>query len=126
MSNWPKVLVVDNDKNILSVFRDFLDKEHCNLIPATCITEAIMNLEQSRIDLLIVDVNFKDQLSRALFKRVKELQKNLPIIIITSYTDLIEEKDARKYGADYFFPKPLELNKLRGAVRKCLQLENSF
>ncbi len=120
------MLVVDNDRNILFVFRNFLDKEHCNLIPASCIREAITNLEQNRIDLLIVDVNFKDQSSKALFKRAKELQENLPIIIITSYTDIIEEKDARKYGADYFFPKPLELNKLRDAVRKCLQLENSF
>ncbi len=126
MSTLPKVLVVDDDKNILTVFRDFLDKEHCSLIPASCIKEAMINLERYQIDLLIADVNFKNQSSMALFKRVKESKKKLPIIIITSFTDIIEEKDARRYGADYFFSKPLELNELRYAVRKCLRLRNSF
>jgi DNA-binding response OmpR family regulator len=111
---------------VLVVFEDFLKKEHCNLIPASSAKEAIINLEHERVDLLIMDVNLKKQSALTLFRRAKELQANLPIIIITSYTDLIEERDAINYGADYFLPKPLDLNRLRGAVRKCLQLENSF
>jgi DNA-binding NtrC family response regulator len=121
----PKVLVVDDDWNILSVFEDFLKKEHCILIPAANSKEAAIYLENERIDLLIMNVDFKKKSELTLFKRAKGLQTNLPVIIMTSYTDIIEEKDAMDYGANYFLPKPLDLNKLRGAVRKCLKLENS-
>lgn len=121
----PKVLVVDDDWNILSVFEDFLKKEHCILIPASNTKEAVIYLENERIDLLIMNVDFKKKSGLALFKRAKGLQTNLPIIMMTSYTDIIEEKDAKDFGADYFLPKPLDLNILRGAVRKCLQFENS-
>ena len=48
----------------------------------------------------------------------------LTIIVITGYPDLINEKDVKAYGADYFFLKPLELDKLREAVRKCLHLND--
>ncbi len=126
MLNQPKVLVVDEDKNILSAFEDFLNKEHCNLITASCIDEAVINLVLQPVDLLIMDVNLKKQLNETLLRYMKELQRNLPIIIITSYSDIISEKDAKDYGADYFFLKPLELNKLRRAVRKCLHLDKVF
>lgn len=125
MTIQPKVLVVDDDWNILSVFEDFLKKEHCILIPAANSKEAVIYLENERIDLLIIDVDFKKKSGLTLFRHAKKLQANMPVIIMTSYTDIIEERDAMDYGADYFLPKPLDLNKLRGAVRKCLQLENS-
>jgi DNA-binding response OmpR family regulator len=123
MLNQPKVMVIDNDENILSVFKGFLNKEHCDLIAASCIEEAIVMLEQQQIDLLIMDINLYKQPNMTLFNLMRELQKNLPIIIISSYTDVIEEKEAIGYGADYFLPKPLELNILRAAVRKCLHIE---
>jgi len=126
MLNQPKVLVVDEDKNILSAFEDFLRKEHCNLIAASCIEEAIIRLEQYQIDLLIMNVNLEKKHNVTQLKFAKELQQNFPVIIITGYTDIIEEKKARDYGFDYFLPKPLDLKKLRTAVRKCLQLDKVF
>jgi len=124
MLSQPKVLVVDEDRNILSAFDNFFKRENCSLIPISCINEAIANLLQQRIDLLIIDVNRKMPSEVKLFRYVKELQKNISIIIITSYSDIINEQDAKEFGADYFFLKPLDLNKLRDAVHKCLNISN--
>jgi DNA-binding NtrC family response regulator len=122
----PKVLVVDDDKNILSAFENFLSKENCSFIPVSCIDEAMVTVLLQPIDLLIMDVTLKKQLTETLLKYIKEIQRDLHIIIITGYSDIINEKDAKDYGADYFFLKPLELNKLRRAVRKCLHLDKIF
>ena len=124
MSHQRKVLVVDDDQNILSAFEDFLRKEHCSMIAASNAEEVSKKIEQEHIDLLITDIKLKYRSGVTLFMHLKGIQPDLPVIVITGYPDLIREGDVKAYGADYFFLKPLELDKLREAVRKCLHLNN--
>ena len=124
MRHHPKVLVVDDDQNILSAFEDFLRKEHCSMIAASNAEEALKKMEQEHVDLLITDIRLRYQSGVTLFMHLREIQPDLPVIVITGYPDLISEEDLKTYGADYFFLKPLELDKLREAVRKCLHLNN--
>ncbi len=116
------VLVVDDDPNILSAFDDFLRREHCDMIAATSAEEAVEKIRGSEIDLLITDIRLRHQSGVTLFMEAKAIRPRLPVIVITGYPDLISEKDLKAFGADYFFLKPLELNKLREAVRRCLRL----
>jgi DNA-binding NtrC family response regulator len=120
MSNQPTVLVVDDDSNILAAFEDFLRREHCLMLAASSAEEALKKLEEQRIDLLVTDVRLKLQSGITLLLQVKGSLPQLPVIVITGYPDLITEKEVKAYGADYFFLKPLELDKLRCAVRTCL------
>ena len=124
MRHQPKVLVVDDDQNILSAFEDFLRRERCTMIAASSAEEALKKVELQHVDLLITDVRLKYQSGVTFFMYVKEIEPKLPVIVITGYPDIISEEDVKAYGADYFFLKPLELDKLREAVRKCLHLNN--
>lgn len=124
MSYLPIVLVVDDDINILAAFEDFLRREHCYMLAASCTEDALTKLKEHRVDLLVTDVRLKLQSGVTFLLDVKGFQPKLPVIVITGYPDLITEQDARAYGADYFFLKPLEIDKLRNAVRKCLNLNN--
>jgi two-component system response regulator HydG len=124
MSYVPNVLVVDDDINILAAFKDFLRREHCYMLSATSAEEAFKKLQEHRVDLLVTDVRLKLQSGVTFLLHVKGNLPKIPVIVITGYPDLISEQDARAYGADYFFLKPLEIDKLRGAVRKCLNLKN--
>ena len=124
MSYLPKVLVVDDDINILAAFEEFLRREHCYMISATTAEEAFKKLQDHRVDLLVTDVRLRIQSGGTFLLHAKGFLPKLPVIVITGYPDLITEQDARSYGADYFFLKPLEIDKLRYAVRKCLNLNN--
>lgn len=124
MRHHPKVLVVDDDQNILSAFQDFLRKERCTMIAASSAEEALKKIEQQHVDLLITDIKLKYQSGVTLFMHLRGTRPDLPVIVITGYPDLISEEDVKTYGADYFFLKPLDLNRLREAVRKCLHLNN--
>lgn len=121
----PKVLVVDDDENILSAFRDFLKKERCTMIPATSAEDAAVKLQEQYVDLLVTDIRLKRQSGITFLMEARRLRRDLPIIVITGYPDLVSENDVRACGADYYFLKPLDLNKLREAVRKCLHLGQS-
>ena len=122
----PRVLVVDDDENILSAFRDFLKTEGCIMLAARNTEEAAKQIEQSKINVLITDIRLKGQSGVTFLMRMKGIQPDLPVIVITGFPDLITEGDLKTCGANYFFLKPLDLNKLREAVRKCLSLTKEY
>ncbi len=124
MTPQPTVMVVDDDENILSAFEDFLKTEHCTMIAATSAEDALKTIEHRHVDLLITDIRLSGQSGVTLFLRAKADYPRLPVIVITGHPDLVNEKEVKEYGAEYFFTKPLELDKLRDAVRSCLVISH--
>ena len=116
----PRVLVLDDDSNILSAFSDFLKKEQCIMIAASSSEEALRKLEERRIDLLITDIRLSAQSGVTFFLNAKALYPSLPTIIMTGYPEFVNEQEILSLGADCFLLKPLDLEKLRKAVRLCL------
>ncbi len=121
MSNQPVTLVVDDDTNIIAAFEQFFKKEQSILATATNIDDALKLLRTRRVDLLITDIKLVGRSGVTLFIEARALSPGLRVIVITGYPGLISESEIRLLGADYFFLKPLDLNKLRSAVRECLQ-----
>jgi DNA-binding NtrC family response regulator len=120
MPHQPRVLVVDDDENIVSAFEDFLRKEHCTMVSASNAQDALSVISHQTVNLVITDVRMKWQSGITLLMKIKQMNAGLPVIVITGYPNLIQEADIRHYGAEYLFVKPLELDQLREAVRACL------
>lgn len=116
-----RALVVDDDANILSAFEDFFRKEHCAMLSASGAEEALQALAGAEVNLVITDIKMPGESGVALCRKLKASRPHLPVIVITGYPNLVPEVDARRAGADYYFLKPLELDQLREAVRKCLR-----
>jgi Response regulator containing CheY-like receiver, AAA-type ATPase, and DNA-binding domains len=121
MMNEKTVLVVDDDPNILSAFGDFFRKEECRMIASSSTEDALEILKESSVNLIITDIRLKGRSGVTFLLEVKRTWQNLPVIVISGYPDVITETDLQQYGADYFFVKPLDLEKLREAVRQCLR-----
>jgi DNA-binding NtrC family response regulator len=117
-SSRPTVLVVDDDKKILEAFAVFLEMENCNMIASADVDDAMDKAQHNKIDLLITDFYLKTKSSVELYTLIRKIYPNLPIAVITGYPQFIGEEDVKIFGADYFFTKPLELDKLREVVRK--------
>lgn len=120
-----RALVVDDDVNILSAFEDFFRREHCAMLSAANTQEALHVLSETEVNLVITDIRSPAESGLALCRRLKQDRPHLPIIAITGSPHIVAEKDVRSAGADHFFLKPLELDVLRGAVRKCLRMASS-
>jgi DNA-binding NtrC family response regulator len=120
MSLQPRVLVVDDDENIVSAFEGFLRKEHCSMVSASSAEDALAMLSHQTISVVITDIRMKWQSGITLLMKIKQLHPLMPIIIITGYPNLIPEAEVKHYGAEYLFVKPLELDQLREALRDCL------
>jgi DNA-binding NtrC family response regulator len=125
VSHQPVALVVDDDSNIIAAFEQFFKKEQCILATATNIEDALRLFKERRIDLLITDIKLVGRTGVTLFIEARAINPALRVIVITGYPGLISESEIKLLGADYFFLKPLDLNKLRSAVRECLQSKQS-
>jgi DNA-binding NtrC family response regulator len=121
MPSQPRVLVVDDDENIVSAFEDFFRKEHCSMVSASNTEDALSVISQQTVNLVITDIRMKWQSGVTLLMTIKQTQPGLPVIVITGYPNLIAVADLRHYGAEYVFTKPLELDQLRDAVRNCIK-----
>ena len=121
MASLPKVLVVDDDENIISAFEDFFRRERWRMIAASTAQEAMDRLDEADIDLLITDIRLKRQSGVTLFIRMKAEHPGVPVIVITGYPESITVEDLKLLGAETLLQKPLELDKLRKAVRAALQ-----
>jgi DNA-binding NtrC family response regulator len=121
MQHQPRALVVDDDVNILSAFEDFFRKEHCIMLSASGAEGALQAIAGVEVNLAITDIKMPCETGIALCRKLKQSHPHLPVIVITGYPNLVAEEDARRAGADYYFLKPLELDQLREAVRKCLR-----
>lgn len=121
MTHTPKVLVLDDDKNILLAFQDFLKGEGCAMVAVPAPKEALQEIEKGKFDLLITDLRLNMESGVTFIIHAKRLQPTTPIIVITGYPDTVSEAELKLYGADYLFLKPLELKELQHAVRSCLQ-----
>jgi DNA-binding NtrC family response regulator len=120
----PKVLVLDDDTNILAAFEDFFEKERCTMVATSTAEEAMQLIENQHFDLLITDIRLKSNSGVTLLLNAKIIKPTLPAIVITGYPESIDESTLKSIGADFLLLKPLELDKLRHAVRACLQRRN--
>lgn len=122
MMNRPKILVVDSDKNIISAFSNYLRKKNYSMTGVNSVDAGLNMIRQLKFNLMITDIRVNSEFGTGFISKVKETQKNLPIIAITSYPDQINESDLKPYGADYLFIKPLELSELNKAIESSLKL----
>ncbi len=94
------------------------------MIAVKTTAEATHILEVQHIDLLITDIRLQGQSGIMLLMETHWKNPHLPIIVITGFPDVITESDAKSYGASFFFQKPLDLHKLRNAIRQCIKMND--
>jgi len=116
-----KILVLDDDLNILSAFEKFFDQERLTMIATTTPEDAMKALQKQVIDVLITDVRLNWKSGVTFFLNAKAAYPQLPVIVITGYHESISEQELQAMGVDHFLLKPLDLEKLRTAVHDCLR-----
>ena len=116
-----KILIVEDDEKLRSELETFLNK---NGFQATGLkkfdnpTEDILN---EKADLLLLDINLPYTDGKFICKEVRKMS-NIPIIMITSRDNEIDELLSLNYGADQYVTKPFNLQillaKIAGLLRR--------
>ena len=76
-------------------------------------------------DVLITDVRMPGMSGLALLERLRSSQPNLPVIVITAYTDLENAVAAYKGGAFEYLPKPFDIDEAVALVHKAARVDGA-
>ncbi len=115
------VLVVDDNKELAEVIRQYLSKCGFDVKIAKSAKEAMSILEKSkRIDVILLDLMLKDVNGLEFLKSIRSHSKQVVIIIITGIKDLNTVIEAMKAGADDYLVKPFRLGELEEKINEIL------
>lgn len=113
----PTVLVVDDDESLQNLFKVFLKKVGFSRVVVGTVKEALVALGKQRFDLLFLDLKLPDGPADDVYEAAKEIDPNLPIVIITGYPDSAMLDRILTRGPVTVLKKPLKIEQLKQTVR---------
>jgi len=117
MLNKKRILIVDDEADILSVLRILLTKNKFEVLEASSANAALDLLENESVDLVISDIVMPGMNGREFIKEVRQWDMELPVIFISG-KDNISKKDLGNTSA--FIEKPFSKDTLLKTIHKVL------
>ena len=116
------ILFVDDELPILNMTGQILERLGYKVEKKLNPVEAL-NLFQSKpdsFDLIITDMTMPQMTGVKLSKKILEVRSDIPIIICTGHSSLIDENKARQLGIAGYVMKPVSMSKIARTIRKVL------
>ncbi|ACV24466.1 response regulator [Methanocaldococcus fervens] len=110
-----KILVVEDEEDILNLIKIILDMEGYLTILAKDGEEGIKALEDNEdISLIILDIRMPNMNGWEFLKIIKSSDKwkNIPVIVLTAYTQVSDIEKARSMGVEGYIAKPFSREEL--------------
>ncbi len=124
------ILIVDDNKNILSTLDILLSPEFQNVTTLSNPNQIISELRKQDFNVVILDMNFKAGVNTGnegiyWLGRIKETNPEISVVMITAYGDIDTAVKALKAGASDFILKPWDNEKLLATLKLAIQLNLS-
>jgi|SRR5690348_6293136 DNA-binding response OmpR family regulator len=107
-----KILVVDDDADILSVMETLLTKKGFEVETTTKGENTFPKIESFKPDLILLDVLISGNDGRAICRKLKSNQETMHIPVIMFSAHPAAATSISEYGADDFIAKPFDVNNL--------------
>ena len=119
--NIPHILVVDDDKRIVELIKNYLNKNKYRVSVAENAAEAREKLENIEFDLLILDIMMPGENGLELTNSLKKTNLNNPILLLSALGSSEDRIQGLEIGADDYLPKPFEPKELLLRIRNLLK-----
>src|SRR5512139_1029267 len=107
-----KILVVDDEADIRESLETLLEIEGYSVQSAENAAEGLTRFEQGRFDLVLLDLMMPDRSGLELLDDFRARDKETPVFLITAYGGIDVAIQALKAGANDYFSKPWDNEKL--------------
>lgn len=106
-----KILVVDDEVNILTILKDSLEFSGFQVVTAVDGLDALQMVSKENPHLVVLDIGMPKLDGWEVCRRLKNdpATKDLPIIILTAYAQSSDQRKGLQLGADSFIAKPCDL-----------------
>ena len=115
-------MVVDDEPAIVAMFQHiFLDSE-ISVVAAETGASALEQIKANRPDAVMLDVILPDGDGLDVFESIRQIDAQLPVVIMTSGQDGQTAIEAMQQGAMNYLVKPLDVMSLNKVVRRALEV----
>lgn len=115
-----KVLIIDDEEDILSSCKNVLENEDYNVDIAKDYDEALKIFESKKIDLVFLDVWLPNTDGLDILSNIKEKYPNTTVIMMSGHAGVETAVRATKLGAYDFLEKPISISKLLSSCEEVL------
>ena len=113
-----KILVIDDEKPTLSMFRLFLDAYGYTVYTAENGTEGLAIFQKEKPEIVLTDIKMPGIDGLAILRQIKEIDPNAAVIVITGHGDTALAEQAIALDAVDFINKPIKKQALDAALEK--------
>ena len=104
------ILIVDDEQSIRKVLKIFLEKEGYTVSTVAKLSDTYSILKKYKFSLILLDINLPDGNSLKYIKKIKDLNNNSSIIVMTAQDTMINAIQAIKNGAYDYITKPFDFD----------------
>lgn len=124
------LLIVDDNKNVLSALRILLDNYFEQVILLSSPNTLIYTLREKNPDIVLLDMNFSAGINTGneglyWLSEIKKVDSEIPVVLFTAYADIELAVKALKLGATDFVVKPWDNTKLLATLQAAYELRIS-
>ncbi|MFT5425365.1 MAG: two-component system nitrogen regulation response regulator GlnG [Gammaproteobacteria bacterium] len=121
MENSRNIWIVDDDKSIRWVLEKAFTKADFSPRCFEDPTQVLAELENEHPDVIISDIRMQKMDGISLLEKLKERVPDIPVIIMTAYSDLDRAVSAFREGAFEYLSKPFDVDEIVGLVERALR-----
>jgi DNA-binding NtrC family response regulator len=131
MSALGRIVIADDQVNILEALRLLLGAEGYDVTTSASPAELLRALEQSDFDVALIDLNYTRDTTSGhegfeLLDRIKAIDATLPVLVMTGWSSVSGAVEAMRRGARDYIEKPWDDEKLLAAVQTQLELRRAL
>ncbi|MCB2187274.1 MAG: response regulator [Deltaproteobacteria bacterium] len=117
-----RILVADDEEPVRALLERFLQRQGYEVTLAGNGKEALKAFQEAPYDLVLTDLRMPGMSGLQLLKAIKDVNRRVPVVLISGYGQVETVVEALKHGAENFLAKPLRMDDLRRVVEQSLQL----
>ena len=120
----PKILIVEDDEKLRKELQTFLNKNGFETKLIEKFDNTIQDIINKNADLILLDINLPNLDGEYILKEIRKTS-NVPIIMITSRDNELDELLSLNYGADQYVTKPFNIQILLAKIIGLLKRSNT-
>jgi DNA-binding response OmpR family regulator len=121
-----KILVVEDDRLLSQLMRQFLTKEGHTVEAMHDGSDAMSILESNAFDVVVLDWELPGMLGIDILNRFRSLGNATPVLMLTRKASVDDKETGFDKGADDYLPKPFDMRELGMRVRALLRRPAQF
>ena len=120
MAERPHILVVDDDREIQTLLRDYLETKGFRATAVGNTAQARRAIDRDRVDLVVLDLMLPNESGLDFCRSLRRISPT-PVIMLTALGDTVDRIVGLETGADDYLPKPFDPQELVSRIRAVLR-----